>query len=121
MAEEPDDGNMSGLRRRSQDLLGGAKDLGRAATDRVRDNETGARALESVQKVGRVGADTVKKASGTLNHEVGRRTDNLALGPYREELDSALAELVAVVIAQDAEIRALRDRIDALEHGSEPS
>jgi hypothetical protein len=106
-----------GLRRRGQDLLSDAIDLGKAATDRIRDTDAGGKVVDSVQKVGQQTADTARKASGAVNQEVARRTDNLALGSYRSEVDAALEELVAVVIAQDAEIRALRDRLDALTAG----
>jgi hypothetical protein len=103
-----------GLRRRGQDLLSGAIDLGRTATERIRETDAGGKAIDSIQKVGQQTADTARKASGAVDQEVAKRTDNLALGSYRSELDAALEELVAVVIAQDAEIRALRDRLDSL-------
>ena len=115
--QDPEDASPSGLRRKGQELLGGAVGLGASAADRLRSTDVGAKALDSLQDIGQRSADTVRKASGAVDREVGRRTDNLTLGPYREELDAALAELVAVVIAQDAEIRALRDRLDAAEHG----
>jgi hypothetical protein len=114
-ADDPETSPTGGLRRKSQELLGGAKDLGVSAADRIRTTDTGAKALDSIQDIGQRSVDTVRRATGAVDREVGRRTDNLALGPYREELDAALAELVAVVIAQDAEIRALRDRLDQLD------
>ena len=112
---------MGALRRRSQDLLSGAVDLGKTATERIRETDAGGKAIGSIERVGQQTADTARKASGAVNQEVAKRTDNLALGSYRSELDAALEELVAVVIAQDAEIRALRDRLDSLTADGEGS
>ena len=67
----------------------------------------------------RIGGRHVGKR-GKAAVEAGRETVDrsyrtVTLRTYREEVDEALQQVVDVLASQDAEIRSLRERVDALE------
>lgn len=108
-ARDSADGRDAGRKRREPTARDQLKRSREAASEAAK---AGAGALRiGGRNVGKRGKAAVEAGRDTVD----RSYRTVTLRTYREEVDEALEQVVDVLASQDAELRSLRERVEALE------
>lgn len=100
----------------------------RRVTDRVKEvagkltsEEAREKAAEVAKQGGRLVVDGAKNAAGAANRGFSKSVATVSLRDYRQSMEAAMAQVIEVLSAQEAEIAALRERLSRLDNANPSS
>lgn len=90
-------------------------DLVKEAAGKLTDDEVRNKVFQTAKRGTQTVADGAKTAVGVANSGLSKGTSVVSLRDYRQSMEAAMAQVVEVLSAHEAEITALRERLAMLE------
>lgn len=81
------------------------------------DDDARDKAAGVARRGGRRVATTAKTAADAAGRSISKGAATVSLRDYRQSMEAAMAQVVEVIAAHEAEIARLRQRVEALEKG----